>query len=137
LVIRCNNCGYYNRNTNIRCDNCGIIINDTNNYNNTVNTQQNTTKESKSKFISAILSLLLVGLGYIYLDLYERFFVSVVVAIAITTISSYFEGELAGIIFSLMSLIWMIIVIIDGAYCCDAINNKEEKPKYMGLIQLN
>lgn len=87
--------------------------------------------EEKNLLISLFLGLIVTGLGLVYIGLVKRGIVSFIIAIFLGLLNMYVSSMLL-----VIALIFGLYILYDTYICTNAINNNEEIPKYLTLIEL-
>ena len=82
---------------------------------------------AKNKWIGAILSFFIPGLGQPYLGLYKRFVVQLVIGLILSCLVF-----VIGPIGTYIALIWNIYTAYDSLKCTDAINGNQAIPAFLG-----
>lgn len=82
---------------------------------------------AKNKWVAAVLSFFIAGLGQAYLGLYKRFVVQFVIVLILS-----FLVFVIGSLSTFLCLIWSIYTAYDALQCTDAINNNQAIPAFLG-----
>lgn len=108
------------------------------NHVNDLNSYYQSNKSKKSIILGILLSLFITGTGNIYAGLFLRGTVEFIISILLNSLIPYNPTTIFDMtsIFLYIGLIWELYVIYDTYKCIKALNNDEDIPLFLGLINL-